>query len=122
MTLVERIKMLADEKKTTFAEIERKTGISNGQIRRWDKSSPKIENIQKVADYLDVSTDFLLGRVDWKKIDDNLTNKHFESVQAHSSNDLKSMVEKAMSFDGKPMNDNDKEAILAYLEGRFSSK
>ena len=62
MRLTFRIKELADKKKVTFAEIERNTGISNGQIRRWDSSSPKIENIQKVADYFDVSTDYLLGR------------------------------------------------------------
>ncbi|MTD38013.1 helix-turn-helix domain-containing protein [Erwinia sp. CPCC 100877] len=62
MSLIDRIKELADSKKVTFAEIERKTGISNGQIRRWDSSSPKIENVQKVADYFDVSTDYLLGR------------------------------------------------------------
>lgn len=62
MSLTYRIKELADKKKVTFAEIERNTGISNGQIRRWDTSSPKIENIKKVADYFDVSTDYLLGR------------------------------------------------------------
>lgn len=56
--------MLADTKKTNFAEIEREVGISNGQIRRWDTSSPKIENIQKVADYFNVSVDYLLGRTD----------------------------------------------------------
>ncbi|MFD1900163.1 helix-turn-helix domain-containing protein [Enterococcus termitis] len=62
MSLTYRIKELADQKNVTFAEIERNVGISNGQIRRWDTSSPKIENIQKVADYFDVSTDYLLGR------------------------------------------------------------
>lgn len=62
MTLVEKIKKLADEHHTTFAEIERKINISNGQIRRWDNSSPKVENIQKVADYFNVSVDYLLGR------------------------------------------------------------
>ena len=51
--------------------------ISNGQIRRWDNSSPKIENIQKVADYFDVSTDYLLGRTDKKRIDD------IETIAAH---------------------------------------
>ena len=77
MGLVEKIKMLCNERKVTFAEVERKTGISNGQIRRWDNSSPKIENIQKVADYFDVSTDYLLGRTDKKRIDD------IETIAAH---------------------------------------
>lgn len=68
MGLVERIKRLCDSKKTSFAEVEREVGISNGQIRRWDTSSPKTENIQKVADYFNVSVDYLLGRTDEKEI------------------------------------------------------
>ncbi|MFK4568540.1 helix-turn-helix domain-containing protein [Enterococcus sp. UD-01] len=69
MSLIDRIKELADSKKVTFAEIERNTGISNGQIRRWDSSSPKIENVQKVADYFGVSTDYLIGRTNIRTID-----------------------------------------------------
>jgi len=59
--LVERIKILCDEKKTSFAEVERNTGISNGQIRRWNTSSPKLENVKKVAEYFNVSLDYLTG-------------------------------------------------------------
>lgn len=62
MTLSDRIKELADNKKVTFAEIERATGISNGQIRRWTETSPKTETLQKVADYFGVSLDYLAGR------------------------------------------------------------
>jgi len=67
--LVKKIKSLCDDKKVTVAELERKSGISNGQIRRWDNSSPKIENIQKVADYFNVSVDYLLGRTDDEEIE-----------------------------------------------------
>lgn len=69
MGLVERIKILCNSKKTSFAEVERKTGISNGQIRRWNNSSPKIENVQKVADYFSVSVDYLLGRTEEEEIE-----------------------------------------------------
>lgn len=62
MNLVQRIKDLSDEKHITIAELEREAGISNGQIRRWGASSPKVENLEKVADYFNVSTDYLLGR------------------------------------------------------------
>ena len=88
MTLTEKIKMLADEKKTTFAEIERHVGISNGQIRRWDNVSPKAENLKKVADYFQVSVDYLLGRTEEKEpllvathVDDNLTEQQKKEVQ-----------------------------------------
>lgn len=79
MSLTNRIKELADQKKVTFAEIERKVGISNGQIRRWDTSSPKIENIQKVADFFDVSTDYLLGRSTTTSIEGNVQEESLSS-------------------------------------------
>lgn len=69
MSLVKTIKMLCDERKVTFAEVEREIAISNGQIRRWDNASPKSETLSKVADYFHVSTDFLLGRTDQRYLD-----------------------------------------------------
>lgn len=78
VSLVEKIKILCNERKVTFAEVERNVGISNGQIRRWDTSSPKIENVEKVADYFNVSTDYLLGRTDNKYIHTDI-----ETIAAH---------------------------------------
>lgn len=62
MSLVEKIKQLCSNRNITIAELERRTGISNGQIRKWDKVTPGIDKLEKVADYFDVSIDFLLGR------------------------------------------------------------
>lgn len=84
MGLVKRIKYLCDERKTNFAEVERKTGISNGQIRRWENSSPKIENVQKVADFFNVSVDYLLGRTDIKSIIDE---DDIHTIAAHHEGD-----------------------------------
>ncbi|WP_368431738.1 helix-turn-helix domain-containing protein [Sutcliffiella sp. BMC8] len=81
MILLQRISKLCREKKITFAELERKIGVSNGQVRRWNNVSPKSETLQKVADYFDVSTDYLLGRTDKKRIDD------IETIAAHHVGD-----------------------------------
>lgn len=75
---MERIKDLCWKNKTTIAELERKTGISNGQIRKWDNSMPGIDRIEKIADYFNVSTDYLLGRTDEKEI---------QTIAAHHDGD-----------------------------------
>lgn len=108
MRLTFRIKELADKKKVTFAEIERNTGISNGQIRRWDTSSPKIENIQKVADYFDVSTDYLLGRSEVSSIkeadqEDKLSSQimfrmNTEGLSENEVDELKDEVDRFLRF------------------------
>lgn len=119
MGLVEKIKMLCNERKVTFAEVERKTGISNGQIRRWDNSSPKIENIQKVADYFDVSTDYLLGRTDQKRYYD-LTEKDERDIQTELENILNDFSNSGFAMaDGSTPDDldpEDRELLIASLE------
>ena len=59
MSLVERIRELASQKKTNIKNIEVSTGLGNGTIRRWDDVSPSIDKLIKVADFLNVSLDYL---------------------------------------------------------------
>lgn len=102
MSLVKRIKTLCDEKKVTFAEVERETGISNGQIRRWDNASPKSENIERVADYFDVSIDYLLGRTEIKRLSDMEEKNSIETIAAH--------------HDGEDWTDDELEEIERFKE------
>ena len=116
LTLVQRIKELADERKTTFAEIERKTGISNGQIRRWDTSSPKVENLQKVANFLDVSTDYLLGRTDKQHYYD-LTQKDQLDIAKEAERMLAGLETDAeVNYYGEPLDDEDRDKLRDALE------
>ena len=62
MTIVDRIRELCVSKGMTLTGLESELGIGRGIIKRWEKSSPNMDNIQKVADYFHVSTDYLLGR------------------------------------------------------------
>lgn len=58
--LVDRIRVLC----TSLTELEKDVGLSNGAIGKWKKSYPKADNLVLVADYLDCSVDYLLGRTD----------------------------------------------------------
>lgn len=64
MELTERIRELCQKNKTNFAALERELGFGQGTIRKWDASSPSGDKLDKVADYFDVSVDYLLGRID----------------------------------------------------------
>lgn len=67
MTIVDRIRMLCINNGMTLTGLETELGIGRGIIKRWEKSSPNMDNIQKVADYFHVSVDYLLGRDETKK-------------------------------------------------------
>jgi repressor protein len=62
MTILDRIRSLANERKVTLAELERNLDFSNGSLRKWGTSTPSGDKIEKVADYFNVSVDYLLGR------------------------------------------------------------
>lgn len=62
MTLVEKVKHLCETHELTFAALERRLDFGNGTIRKWDNATPSGDKLAKVADFFNVSVDYLLGR------------------------------------------------------------
>lgn len=62
MTLLDRIKQLCEQKGETLASLERRMDFGNGTIRRWGDTTPSGDKLAKVADFFNVSVDYLLGR------------------------------------------------------------
>lgn len=63
-TLYERVHMLADKQGLSDFDLSRKLGLSRNAVYSWQKSSPKTETLEKVAEFFNVSADYLLGRTD----------------------------------------------------------
>ncbi len=61
MTLKDRIKELAKRENLNLSALELKLGFGNGTIAKWDKSSPSVDNLNKVAKYFHVTMDYLLN-------------------------------------------------------------
>jgi len=61
-----RLSALRKRHKITLASLGESLGVSNQAVSAWEKgkSDPSIEYILAIADYFDVSTDYLLGRTD----------------------------------------------------------
>lgn len=62
MNLYEKIKKLANEQDLSIRQLEEQLNFGNGVINRWRKTNPGIDKIEKVADYFNVSLDYLLDR------------------------------------------------------------
>lgn len=107
MSLVTRIKNLSNNKKITIAELERKLDFPYGSIRKWDEHQPGIKKIEKVADYFDVSTDYLLGRIDdpvpFKKTDKD--NSNLRAIQRGA----------------QKLSPEDQEILLKYMQFTFKN-
>lgn len=64
MNTLERIQELCKIKGINPTKLENELGLGKGTLYKWDKSFPNTDKISKVADYFDVSVDYLLGRED----------------------------------------------------------
>lgn len=118
MGLVQRIKFLTDKKKISFAELERKLGFANSSIRKWDERTPGIDKIQKVADYFDVSTDYLLGRTEKRRYYD-LTEKDERDIQKELEKIIEDMGNSeaiAFSKDTEELSPEARAAIISSIE------
>lgn len=116
MTIKTRIQDLARSRKTTLAELERTLNFGNGTINKWDKRSPSSDKLREVADYFDVTVDYLLGRTDtpqFKARDERDVQKTLEEMTQGLSN------ENALSYmknGGEELSPEDAELLRASLE------
>lgn len=58
--VVHKIKELAAKKHLSLAELERKSGIQEGNICRWDNHIPSVDKVYKVAKVLRTSVEKLM--------------------------------------------------------------
>ncbi len=59
--LYDKIKAECMKRKISIKQLEEKTGLSNGAISKWKSVSPTVDNIKKVADYLELTVDELIS-------------------------------------------------------------
>jgi len=68
MDLLERVKLLCKQQGISLNKLEERLEFPRGYMYTWKKKVPGVDRLQKVADYFQVSTDYLLGRTDNPKL------------------------------------------------------
>lgn len=110
----EKIKELADKRGISLTKLEEDLGYSRNTLYKLKSQKPNAERISEIADYFNVSTDYLLGRTDNPAIAGNsLVNE---------PDDIDKIIDHAMLFDGKPLTDEDRRAIRGIISGYMNSK
>ena len=75
------------------------------------KSTPNVERVSMIADYFNVSTDYLLGRTD----NPNVASEIFTTSDGRTV-DLSNLRERVVLFDGKPLSDEDVDKIAQIIK------
>ena len=60
--IYDKISNFAVQKGISIAELERRSGLSNGAIGKWRTVNPTVDNLQAVANALDISIEELLKK------------------------------------------------------------
>lgn len=108
--LPNRLKELRQKANITQKELALSINTSQQNIAFYEKGErkPKHEMVEKLADFFNVSTDYLLGKTDIPDPDSDI--------------DLDTAIDNSVAYDGTPITDQDREIIKNYLNEYFSNK
>ena len=92
MTIGKRIAILRKQKKISQTDLAKALNVAPSTIGMWetDQRALKDDSLKQLADFFDVSTDYLLGRTDGKEkaptlvaahLDDDLTEEQLDEVK-----------------------------------------
>lgn len=119
MTVFDIVKELCNERKISINELEKSLGYSKNTLYRLKTQIPGADKLQKIADYFDVSTDYLLGRTEVKRSFD-LTEIDERDIQKELQKIINGLEGNSYAaFDGQTLDDmdeEDKELLIASLE------
>lgn len=105
MSIFERVKEIADLRKISLQTLAEQSNMGINSIYGWKTKKPSIDKISAVADVLNVSTDYLLGRTD------EMNETKIEKVKKADIDD----DELLLSFQGKDITPEYRDAIIAIL-------
>ena len=85
MDTIDRILALMKEEKITANALATELGLPNSAFSEWKrrKARPSVDVIIKIADYFDVTTDYLLGRTNKR-----YAQEYFRAVARQSGVDI----------------------------------
>ena len=111
-SLFEKIKELCQNRGISINSLEETLGYSRNTIYSMKNKKPNAERLQEIADYFNVSTDYLLGRTDNPAIAGN----HDYKWEGKTLN-VEEMASNVMMFGGRELTDEKKKIIQSIIEG-----
>lgn len=99
-TIFDRIKALTEQRGKKIVDVEADLGMSKNYLYKWKKSVPSSDKLAMVADYFNVSTDYLLGRED-----------------SNENPSIDDIVDNLRSYQGKPIPDDEKDVLKDIIKG-----
>ncbi len=91
--IAERIKNAAAQNNCKLGDMFAELGISANTLHNMKTSMPKTDTLAKIADYLNVSVDYLLGRQIKNSTPDDIRSAIISKVYAMSDEQAKKLLD-----------------------------
>lgn len=103
------IKELRKKKRMTQRDLAKAMKVSQQTVGAWEtgRAIPGADTLSELADYFNVTTDYLLGKPEMKKETDI---------------DLDNALDNAVAYNGKPISDDDRAMAKSLLQAYFGNK
>ena len=119
MDLRERIKELCKINGVSMNKVESDLNFGKGYISKLGKSTPNASKIRQIADYFDVTVDYLMsGKESSHEIEVRLTRKDEKDIARRLEITLEELEnsQDGFMFSGEPLDDETRELLKASLE------
>lgn len=118
MLTYDTIKMLCKKKGVTITGTEKELGFSRGSLCKVDTSKPSMEKVQKLADYFDVSVDYLMtGKETPENKEITLTARDSREITKILDDTRKQLLsQEGLMFDGDPASPEAIESIISAMQ------
>lgn len=118
--MYEKFEELLKKNNVTAYRVAKETGVTTATLTSWKqgKYTPKMEKLQKIADYFGVTTEYFTGE-EKKENPYAITSKDERDI----AKDMESIRTKLLngadgplSYDGEPIPEEDAELLLGQIE------
>jgi transcriptional regulator with XRE-family HTH domain len=113
MTVLDTIKELAEKRGKTLRQVTDDLKFSENYLYSLKTKTPNGANLEKLADYFNVSVDYLLGRDETKPV-----NEPIDLAEIANSDD-DAIFDSILSAGGRPLTEKDKAMIKLVFADRW---
>lgn len=114
-----RIKKLREERELSQLDLSKILNVSTSSLSQYESGNrvPSDDVKRNIADYFQVTMDYLVGRTDQPFASVTLTEKNEKDI-AKKMRDLREEIENSdgLMFDGEILSDETKDLLLTLLE------
>lgn len=113
MTVLDTIKELSERRGKTLRQVTDDLKFSENYLYSLKTKTPNGANLEKLADYFNVSVDYLLGRDEAKPV-----NEPIDLAEVANSDD-DAVWSRLLSSGGRPLTEKDKMAIKLLFSDKW---